>query len=284
MSDVFIPAQFSKLGKATKDLIKKKFQSDTEIKTINKSNEGLPIKLEIGCKYPVGFVKTTVENFLTDGTKFEGEVDTLGTVTGKGTYKNYANLNGLELILSGKFAEKGNCAKFETNYERDMIAFNASSAYDSKKLDLGASAVVGAEGVSCGVGVTGSYETDFAMTDVNVGVQYQQDDFSVALTTQNKLSTLTTAYYQKITGALQIGASYLLPDKGKAVLTAAAEYDLDKDSTLKVKANTEANICFLAEHRMKNPMLKFAVGSDFDCSGNDLVTKNFGVGLTFGDY
>jgi len=97
----------------------------------------------------------------------------------------------------------------------------------------------------------------------------------------DKAEKITASYFQKVSNDLQVGATV---DFGKnRVLTIGDEYQLDADTTLKAKANTQGVVSAVVEHRLANPKLQFGVAASFNAL-NGVVADQFGLSVTFGDF
>jgi len=286
----FTPPQYAKLGKKVKDLLGKTFEIKNELKTINKSANGVKLESSFGGDTAVtGCAKGTY----TKGKccEVEGEFKTAGEVNAKVTAKSLAP--GLEVSLTGK--SKKTLVTAAAKYAQPFYAIAADIAHtiSSQKTLLNGSAMIGFDGLS--VGLSGQIDalSDDKLTDYNCGAEYSQDDLTVSLFTQKQGSVITASYWQKISGDCSLGASLKMdPDvanemkEGQHILTVGAKYKLDSATDIAVKGDTSGVVCANIEHVLSNPSLKLGIGASFDStkSENVLAADKFGISCTFGDF
>jgi len=288
MSD-WIPPQYARLGKKVKDLFKKKFQIKNELKTINKSANGVELESSFGGDTSVnGVVKGTYKK---DGYEVEGTFKTVGEVNAKVTAKKL--VPGLEATVSGE--SKKTQIKLDAQYAQPFYstAADVTHTLSNQKTLLNGSLMIGFDGLS--VGLSGQLDalSDDVLTDYNCGAEYTQDDLTVSLFTNKKGSVITASYYQKISGDCNLGASLKMdPDvanemrEGQHVLTVGADYNLDSSTDIAIKGDTSGVLCANIQHVLSNPSLKLDIGASFDSkkSTNVLAADKFGISCTFGDF
>jgi hypothetical protein len=286
----WIPPQHAKLGKKVQDLLGKTFQIKNQLKTVNKSANGVKLESSFGGDTSV---TGTAKGTYTKGKCFEieGEFKTVGEVNAKVTSKSLSP--GLEVSVSGK--SKKTLVGLSAKYAQPFYALAADVCHtiSKNKTVLYSSAMIGWDGLS--VGLAGKLEplSEDPVTDYNCGAEYTQSDLTVSLFTQNKGSVITASYWQKISGDCELGASLKMdPDmanemkEGQHNLTVGAKYKLDSHTDIAVKGDTSGTIYANIDHVLSNPSLKLGIGASFDStkSENVLAADKFGISCTFGDF
>jgi len=287
MSD-WIPPYFSKLGKKVTDLLGDKFTTDNEIKTINKSENGMT--LESSFNGDTAVTGTSKITFKKECCEVEGVFKTAGEVNLKATTKKLQP--GLEVSVQGK--SKKQQLILNAKYAQPFYAtcFSLTHNLDASTL-VDANLMLGFDGLS--VGISGQLDalSDQKLTDYNCGAEYTQSDLTVSLYTQNLGNKIVASYWQKLSGACCLGASLKMdPDctedgkEGNHCLTVGVDYKLDSATTLAVKGDTNGTVCTKIEHILSNPRLKLGIGASFDSkkTTNVLTADSFGVSCTFGEF
>jgi len=209
----------------------------------------------------------------------EVNIDTTGKADGK--VKFDALSKGLVLTLSGDAKPS---AKVNVDYSQEYFAGSVSldTAVKNLQTKVEGTAVVGMEGLSFGGQARFDVSRENEVEDYNAAVEYTQDDFTATVQSSDKAEKITASYFQKVSNDLQVGASVDF-GKGGRVLTIGDEYQLDADTTLKAKANTQGVVSAVVEHRLANPKLQFGVAASFNAL-NGVVADQFGLSVTFGDF
>lgn len=289
MSD-FVPPYYAKLGKSVKDFFGKKFDIKNELKTINKSANGVKLESSFGgdtslsgkCKGTYNFGDCSVE----------GEFLTVGQINGKFVKKKL--VPGLEVSVSGK--SKKNLVTLSSKYAQPFYALSADVNYDLCKgaATLDGSAMIGFDGLSVGVSAKVNPGAEDKLSDYNCGAEYTQDDLTLSLVTANCGNVITASYWQKLSGICSVGASLKMDPVTETataseqyVLTVGTKYKLDSTTEVSVKGDTGGVVYSNIEHVLSNPNLKLVIGAKFDSnkSGNCVVAPDaFGISCTFGDF
>jgi len=286
----FVPPQFANLGKKTKDLLKKKFEIKTELKTINKAENGVKLESSFGGESSWNGVLKGSCN-CSDKVDVEGEVKTVGELSGKVSSKNIAP--GLEVALSGK--SKNQEIKLDTKYAQPFYALSGDVTYllNNTTPKITGSGMIGFDGLSVGLSGVIDPSDENVLVDYNCGAEYTQDDLTVSLFTENQGGVITASYWQRISGDCDLGVSLKMdPETGdemkesQHVLTVASQYKLDSTTDVAIKGNTLGTVCASIEHVLSNPNLKLVLGASFDAtkSTNVLAADKFGISCTFGDF
>jgi len=293
MSAAFLPPLFSKLGTATKDLLTKKYDFKNQVGSKHNVSGDLNIEstATVGEAWDVsGNVKTKYKN--KDFGEFEGEFNTGGALTGE--LKANKLHDGLTVVVKG--TEKPN-AKVSLEYRRESVSATVGtdvnfSGKTTAKLD--ASVVAGVDGFSVGGNVV--YDADkSALDDYNFGAEYSEKDYTLTLKTApndkskaKKADEVVASYFHNLPAKgkhkTQVGgqASWNLTSDDR-VLTFGSEHDVDDNTLVKAKVDTNGIFATAIEHRLANPALKVALSSSWEGKKKTTTPEKFGVALTFGD-
>jgi len=293
----FVPPFFSKFGKSYSDLAKKKYDYEVTAKTVNKAPQGLTI--ETSGLFHESSVSGKSKVTMKDKAFGETEVE-VHTASGKFTTQVKANkfMDGATATLSGGYCppsgnskKTGFYGKLEADYAQDFFAGQATFKLSDQESplgpsgDLSGSGVIGFQGLSAG-GEAAFNLSASKLTDYNLGVQYQAGDFTSTLKTAKCADVINASWYYKANRNYQVGAQFSTnPFVGSKQITFASQYQVDVDTTAKVKADSNGVIAAAVEHRLQNPKLKVNVAAQFQAVGQGVprATK-FGLGATFGDY
>jgi len=149
--------------------------------------------------------------------------------------------------------------------------------------------VVGSDNFSVG----GQVEYDTAasdLSDYNFGAEFSQKDYTLSLKTQNKANVLVGSYFYNIPQKAaklktQVGAQFEWNLKSNdRLLVLGTEHDVDDNTTVKSKVDTNAQVAAVLEHRLTNPAVKVALSALWNGRDRTTTPSRFGVALTFGDY
>lgn len=286
----WIPPYYGKLSKKVKDLLKKKFEIKNELKTINKSANGVSLESSFGGDTDVaGVCKGTYK--CCGKYTFEGTFKTVGEVNLKCAAKKLQP--GLELFVQGN--SKKQTVVLDAKYAQPFYAASAALSHciPKSKTLLDGSFMIGFDGLSVGVSGKVDAMSEEKLTDYNCGAEYTQDDLTVSLFTEKMGGVITASYWQKISGDCSLGASLKMDPEvsneakdGQHILTVGAQYKLDSATDLAIKGDTNGVVCANIEHVLSNPSLKLGIGASFDSkkATNLLTADKFGISCTFGDF
>lgn len=275
---VFVPQQFSKLGKKVGDLFKKQYDFDHQIATKHKASNGVTV--EAGAKNSTnGFSKLEIKN--KDYGNFELETFTESAHKAKITLNTLAD--GLELILSGNSSGSGGV---ETSYAADFFALNAALNTNGTKSTIKAAGTIGADDVTCG----GAVELDDSgkVKNYDMGCEWAQPDFTLSCFTMKSGDEIHLGYFQKVSSATSVGALFFhAPEDDIKKLTFGCEHAYDASTNVKAKIDTNGILSSVLEHRLSNPNVLLGIAAEYNATkkGNLFsAPQKFGVSLKFGDY
>jgi len=307
MSKPAPPPTYANLGKAFKDLFKKKYDFDNVIKVTNKTNFGLT--LTTSGKLLKDSIHGNTKGVYSDKSfgEVEAEVDT-------GSGKTFAKTTLTQLVPSAKFIVSGGfdptskdalvkhswSVKGEAEYRHDIFSATGSVLVgEDAKGAIGAAVEVtdvisGFDGLS--VGGQGKIAIDQAghsFDDYNLGVQYERPNFIATLITEWKAEVIRFSWFHKVNKDYTLGVEAISDEKDhlspasnprRVVLTLASEFQLDLDTAIKAKANNYGEISTAVEHRLSNPALTLQAAAQFKATGTSkLVSEKFGLGVFFGE-
>jgi hypothetical protein len=299
----YIPTVFTKYGKSSKDLFKKKYEYDHTIKTINKSSRK-GVSIESGATFVEngagirGFIKSKYSAFpvnsLLSGAEFEGELNTDAAVESKANIKfnNLAKGLTVNLLTSSKPSDKAfkkPIGSVELEYSTDYIATTGTIKSDLDVHRGDASISIGYDNISIGGNVVVDISRGSDIIEHNIGGEYIGDDFVASVYTEKNSTSLVASYFQRLSrdNSNILGAQfkYELNGRQDRSLSIGSEYKLDLDTTIKGKIDLPSgDIATVIEHRLANPRLLFGLAAQFNAKAQRFQADKLGVSITFGDY
>jgi hypothetical protein len=279
------------------DLLSKKFDFD-DLK--------LTIKRKTACGLAVDTSATA------SGGALSGSVKLVYKEKGLGDFELSDNTNG-KLKAKAKLTnlQKGVVVTIEpavttklslnttVDYSQDNFALTAGlnltevpavAASDEKKAvpasvasAFNVAAVVGFEGISLGGKVTGNL-SDGSSPDVNMGLNFAEDDFQFSLITETGESgpIVKAKFNQQVNADLQSGFEFSNPDN---TLTLGSQYRLDSATLFKSTISTSGIIKTAIQHTLANPRAQVNLASEFSTTnGFDLSANQYGLSVTLGDF
>jgi len=289
----FYPPFFTKYGQFTKDTLNKKFEYKHKLTTIATNRNGL--RIESGAIMQdngsaVGYVKTRFPSIQYGTLSTELYTDASSESKADFTFRNLPAGLTLTTSAAGKDKDKsfaGPVGVLEATYRQEYVATAVKAKSDGSVHKVEAHASVGTAGISVGGVVSVDASNGAEVTESNVGVEYEQDDYIASMYTDKNLSTLTAGYFQRLTPSHVLAAqfSYDLKTRSNRKLTVGSEYRIDADTTLKVKAELPAgDVSTHVEHRLANPRVLLGVASAFNLKSQKLAADKIGLNLTVGEF
>ena len=286
------PSSFRLLS-ALADTLTKKFEYKHKLSTIATSRNGL--RIESGAIVQdsgsaVGYVKTRFPS-IQYGT-LTTELYTDASSESKADFAFRQLPAGLTLVTtaSGKDKDKsfaGPVGGLEATYRQEYVATALKAKSDGAVHKVEAHASVGMSGISVGGVVAVDASNGADVTETNVGLEYEQDDYIASMYTEKNLSTATAAYFQRLTPSHVLAAqfSYNIKTRADRKLTVGSEYRIDADTTMKVKAELPSgDVHTHVEHRLANPRVLVGVASAFNLKAQTLSANKVGLNLTVGEF
>jgi len=276
----FIPPLFKKFGKSLTDLFKEQFEYKKQLKVKTTTSSGVTLEsgveaLSKGGDFG-GNVKTTWKQ--PDIGTFETELNTAGST--KYSVKAEKLSKGLTVKASGDEKPAG---KLEVDYAQEYFSssLTADVSKDSTSADF--AGVVGFDGLSVGGNV--KYDvTGQKVSDFNAGAEYSQSDFTATIKTANQAQQIGTSYFHKLNADLTVGGLFSYDiEKGSRVLTVGGEYGLGDKNSIKAKVDTNGILATALIHRLRAPLTKLVLTTEFNTKSASTVPQNIGIGLHLGD-
>jgi len=295
----YTPPFFSNFGKNTKDLFKKKYEFNNEVKVVGPRTK-LGLNVETGV---VGDKKSnstrayvkTAQSFPDVGV-WDSEFHTDSSKESKTTFKFSKLVKGLNAKLgyhtkSTPDAFKAGFASAEFEYTQDYLAATALVKSDLAVTRVEATAAVGYDGLSVGGKAEVDATNSAKLEQFNFGAEYAQSDFTATVFTEKNRNSVTASYHQRLAADHVIGGSFTADLKNNSrSLTVGTDYRVDVDTVLRAKAeigsaSSTVTVSSAVEHRLVRPNALVGVATEFKVVPNSGVeTSNLGVQVTFGDF
>jgi voltage-dependent anion channel protein 2 len=271
---------FKDLGKACSDLLSKEFdvgKTTVEVKSPTASGVTFTPKAEKKDDSSISGKLTAKYSFFPWMTG-EGVFNTSGAI--ESTFEAKDLYKGL--VCSAK-CERGKGAKgmltkadMIAEYKSDMLSCKAS--YDLYKTDLLASASTAYGALTCGVDTAFS-TSKMALSKYAASCEFVQPDFIVMSKWESKDKKLSCSYFHKVSPDMQLGIAVAKPlPKPDVTVELGTAYKLDKDTTVKVKVNSDGNL-FASFQQKLNAITKMTLAAQVDCNNFADNKHKFGMGL-----
>jgi len=172
---------------------------------------------------------------------------------------------GLKTTLTEESKGENLIGTVGVEYRHDLVALTASADYGhSAGSAIKASTVVGSQGFQ--LGVSSDYfisaHNDNSLRELSATASYGNDEFDVGffgkLLNEKDSNILGANYYQRVNADLQVGAEVSFDTQNpdvKPKLTAAAQYRVDADSSIKTKFDTAGHLGLSWQQRFKSSRL-----------------------------
>jgi hypothetical protein len=295
----FVPPFFSKFGKSYSDLSGKKYDYANTVKVTSKTTSAPLLNFESTGYLNESSITGTAKVVHNDPTYGECTVE-VDSSNGnfKTQFKNTQLVDGATITVAGGYkVPKAGCSKtgfygsLNSEYSQDMFAAETSLTVSDKTapaspgVDFTASGVIGVQGMSVGGGVTVNASAS-KLSDYNLGIQYQNKEFTGTLKTADCADTINASWYHNVSNNQLYGLEFSTnPFKGSKLLTLATQYQVDVDTTVKGKLNSNGVLAAAVETRLQNPKLKYNLAAEFNAVGAGIPkASRFGIGMEFGQY
>ena len=279
---------------SSSDALNKKFEYKHKLATVATHRSGLRVEsgaiLQDGGA-ALGYVKSRFPSF------------EYGTVTAE-VYTDAGSESRVEFVakglpvgltLTGAVASKDKDKAFkgpvdtvDVSYRTEYVAATVKGKTDLQTHKVDASLSLGTMGVSVGGLVSVDASNGADVTEMNAGVEYEQDDYVASMWTERNLSYLTAGYFQRLTPGHVLAATFGCNPitKGERKLTVGNEYRVDADTTLKTRMDIPTgDVSTHVEHRLANPRLLLGVSSQFNLlRSQKLAMDKVGVNITLGEF
>jgi len=275
---------FGRLGLSISDLFTKgyKFRHNLSTRKISKNGIGI----ESGLLQPMG---DGVDGYIESDYSFplydlRGRADTTGELSGSVRARRGLHTAGISAaILGGQWRQPTSNVSVELGHAQygAGLGLNVNTARASPVLpELGIQVKnVMESGLSLGV-----HAATATMRDVDVNLAAEMSvgggNTTFAVNTLGKMTGASASVFSKVDSNVDAGVQVDFGVKFTPLLTAGLEYRVDRDTTVKIKAQSEGVVSTFVEHRLFNPLLRFGLSTRSEGAGKN----EFGLGMSFGDY
>ncbi|KAJ1285109.1 hypothetical protein BS78_03G255600 [Paspalum vaginatum] len=268
------PGLYSDIGKKTRDLLNKDFNTDQKFTLTTYSLNGAAITASSTMKNEAIFSEIHAQQKqknVTVDVKATSDSLLLTTVTLEGL-----GAPGLKNILTIPFPHP-TAGKAEVQYLHDYAGITASLGLSSKPL-VNLSGVFGNTAIAVGADV--AYDTatgDF--TKYNAGLSFTNADLIAAVTLNNKVDSVTASYHHLVNTEKKtaVGAevTHCLSRK-ESTFTFGMQHALDPSTTVKARYNSNGLASALIQHEWR-PKSFFTLSTEVDTKDFEKSSK---VGLS----
>jgi len=273
-----MPVIFKDLGKGAKDLLSKQYDFTHEIKTVHKADK---MTLEAGTKACSKGTSSSAKVGLKDKSwgELEKTFNTCGSVNGK--IKLTQLVDGATVTVSGD--EKWNF-KLEADYRADAFTLQYDICTGLRSAIQASADII--DGLVAGCKVELDLSNGADLKDYNFGLQYRPSkDLTLACITSKGRSMVNLSAAQKVSCCTSFALSSSINTSTMAgCVSAGYERQLkpDHNTTIKCKLNSCGVLSTALEQKLPDVPVKVNFAAEFEPL--NAVTKNFGMGLVFGDY
>jgi len=289
----FVPPFFTKYGQFSKDTLNKKFEYKHKLSTIASHRNGL--RLESGAILQdggsvVGYVKSrfpqTDYGTLTAELYSDAASESNATFVARGLPTGVA-LSATVSSRDKDKAFKGPVDSVEATYRAEYVAASVKGKSDLSTHKVDASLSVGTMGISVGGMVSVDASNGADVTEVNAGVEYEQDDYIASIYTEANQSRVTAAYFQRLTPSHVLAATFSqdVQTRSDRRLSVGNEYRIDTNTTVKSRVEIPTgDVSTHVEHRLSNPLMLLGISSSFNLKSQKIAADKVGVSFSFGEF
>jgi len=288
-----MPLKYKSIGKSPKDLLSKLYDYDFVLETVNKSKDGFTMSSGLTMENRTNLSGDTTMEYEDDTFNVEVNMNVNGEKEDENTtIKCTANqlTKGLDVSLGFNVCLDMTA---ELTYVHDSFAVNAKVLADAwrKKTCFSANGAFTLNNFAAGLNA--SFDLIKQEPDtIDIGLQYQQKPHtaSVLLKKLHKNSKQFDLGYH-VTPLDDVAVAALVNVKEvtngdetnfEPKATLGVDYSVNPTTTLKAKVDTCKNFSYAVEQKLSNPALKMNFAHTMN--GSCFTTKDWGFGLTFGNY
>jgi len=274
---MFTPPTFKKFGKGLDDLLKKKYEHRKELRVKSITRDGTTLESGVVYNGAAYSGRTKINAVVPGYGKAEVEADTTGKAKGS------MEFDSLVKSVVAKFTvSQVPDATLEIDYTQPSYNVSATVAHSQTKSHVEAAAAVGFDGLSVG-GSAKVNGQSHGVEDYNAGVQYQQNDFTGTIKTEDQADIVVGSYLHQVSREVEVGARFKYNINTNARLfTFGFGYQVDPETHVRAKVSSDANVETVFERRLASPLLTYALTSKFDAAKSHVPTE-FGVLFQFGE-
>ncbi|XP_059670283.1 mitochondrial outer membrane protein porin of 34 kDa-like [Cornus florida] len=268
------PGLYTDIGKKTRDLLYKDYQSDQKFSVTTYSSTGVAITSS-GTKKGEGFVAEVNTQLKKNNITTDVKVDTNSNLFTTITVDEPAP--GVKTIFSFKAPDQRS-GKAELQYLHDYAGISTSIGLTANPI-VNFSGVLGTNVVSLGTDV--SFDTKTGnFTKCNAGLSFSKADLIASMTLNNKGETLNASYYHTLSPLTNSAVGAELSHRfstNENTITLGAQHSLDALTTVKARANDIGKVNALIQHEWR-PKSLITVSGEFDTKALEKSAK-FGLAL-----
>ncbi|KAK3226460.1 hypothetical protein Dsin_006322 [Dipteronia sinensis] len=266
------PGLYTDIGKKTRDLLNKDYQSDHKFTITTYSPTGVAIT-STGTKKGELFLADVNTQLKNKNITTDIKVDTSSNLFTTITVDQPAP--GVKAILSLKVPDQRS-GKVEIQYLHDYTGINTSIGLTANPV-VNFSGVVGTNLLSLGTDL--SFDTKTGnFTKCNAGFSFCNEDLIASLTLNNKGDSLNASYYHTVNPLMNtaVGAEVAHSfSTNENTITVGTQHSLDPLTTLKARVNNAGKASALIQHEWR-PKSFFTISGEVDTKA---IEKSAKVGL-----
>ncbi|WOH09661.1 hypothetical protein DCAR_0729119 [Daucus carota subsp. sativus] len=263
------PGLYSDIGKKTRDLLYKDYQSDQKFSITTYSTTGAVIASSATKKGELLLADVSTQlkhGNITADIKVDTGSNLLGTITVDEAAP------GLKTILSSKIPDQRS-TKLEVQYLHDHAGISASVGLIPNPI-INFSGAVGSSVASLGTDVSFDTKTgDF--TKYNAGLSFTNADLIASLALNEKGNQLSASYYHLLSPLTNsaVGAEVTHNfSTNENTITVGTQHALDPLTTVKARVNNSGKVHALIQHEWR-PKSLFTISGEVDTKAVDKTAK-----------
>lgn len=285
----FKPLFYKDLNKKTNDLITKDFPSEKRENKVDwkgKTSSQVSFETSLLQKSDGSFLGTFSPKYLLKdwNTTLSAELKTNRDFKGEIVIDNHFT-QGLKTTITPESRGEDLFATVGLEYRHDLVAVTGSVDFgQAAGSNIKGSAVIGAQGFQLGTSVDYllGNKAESTLKEFGATASYSNDEYDVGffgkILSEKDSNILGANYYQRVNADLQVGATIEFdtqnPDS-KPKLTAAAQWRVDPDASVKTKFDTNGRLGLSWQQRFNRSTLTLSTTVDT----NNLAGKNQAVGF-----
>jgi hypothetical protein len=275
---------FKDLGKKAADLFKKNFSKEHEFQAKYKLGAGNEASVT-GTAPKGNPAGKFTGKFKDSWGKLEANVETAGKASLKLDLDTGCDCTNFKVTGTANEKKRTFNAKYEFDYTQDSFVATTCADVGKNSAAVEVTSSYTMEGVTLGGQVKANVKCGKQeVTDMNLGVQWAEPSYTLALKTSNFGNTLEASVFNTF-DAFKFGSSLAYNPTPKAgcdsyLLTLGTQYQVDKSTFLKAKVLTSGQVNAAVVHKMADPNLELGFSGGY--SQNSKAPLAFGINITYG--
>ncbi|GAA0151118.1 voltage-gated ion channel [Lithospermum erythrorhizon] len=268
------PGLYTEIGKRTRDLLYRDYQSDQKFTITTYSPTGVALT-STGTKKGDLFLADVNTQLKNKNVTTDIKVDTSSNLFTTVTVDEPAP--GLKTIFSFRVPDQRS-GKLELQYLHDYAGITTSIGLTANPI-VNFSGVLGTKVVALGTDI--SFDTKSgAFTKCNAGLSFTNSDLIASLTLNDKGDSLSASYYHTVSPLTNtaVGAEVTHSfSTNENTITVGSQHALDMLTTLKARVNNYGKASGLIQHEWR-PKSLFTISAEVDTKSIEKSAK-FGLAL-----